>query len=454
MKKIFSFFAAALLSVSMFATPEKVPAVADLASSFDVANNVVWAVFFEEGAPVCNDIVLAGSYNEWSDNPENCIKFVALEGFEGWWAAEVEWVEGLQCKPLQLGQDGTFHGWDYQPGGADAWVNVGGEGAKEAQIETNGYGDEANVTLPEAGAYIYAISRFKNENIPCSVIVKHDYKIVLYAPVCEGQEFKPAIIGAAVGGWGSSIEMNEDLDEEMNTIYTYEIKGGEVGSEFKFRQAGIEDWSNQIQEFIAPEEEGAAGTWKDLGNLKLEDGEGDVIVLTFHFDDPEKYKWSLCGADDNEYDVLVTVIVPAGAPAAGIELIGDFCNWEEAPVLMTAGENNSYSATVKAKAAQKFKFREAGTWDNEILQWVAGEGEGEGEWKAFADFIFGEKWNEADHSVSLDFSDAAKFAWKVPAGIEDLVIVAGEKAQKVMIDGHVYIIRENAIYNVVGAQVR
>ncbi len=50
-------------------------------------------------------------------------------------------------------------------------------------------------------------------------------------------------------------------------------------------------------------------------------------------------------------------------------------------------------------------------------------------------------------------SDPAKYRWSVAEqGIENVVLT--EKAQKVVVDGVLYIVRDNKMFNVQGTQVR
>jgi hypothetical protein len=57
--------------------------------------------------------------------------------------------------------------------------------------------------------------------------------------------------------------------------------------------------------------------------------------------------------------------------------------------------------------------------------------------------------------INLDYSNANNYKWKVPGeatGIENVVLT--EKAQKVVVNGVLYIVRDNKMFNVQGTQVR
>lgn len=444
MKKIYAFFAAALLSVSMFAAPEKVPTVADLAASYDVAKDVVLCVYFDE--QVCNDVVFAGNYNCWATTDLN--KFQPLEGFEGWYVTSVPF-QNYVCdpennpdgelpkgKPVQL-KDGNFS-WDFQSGDVDAWINLNVEGSKAANV-TAGFSGESDEEYPEAGAYIYEIAYFKNHNTPCVFVPTHKYTIKLYAPACG--DFKPALSGN-FNEWATPpTPMNEELDDDFNTVYTYVIED-EEGHEFKFREVNDDaNWSNQLQYL---NEEGA---WANFDNIALPAASADT-TLVFDYSDGTKYRFGLCGADDNEYSVAVSVKLPAGAPAAGVEILGSFSDWEANPVKLEAGADNAFTATVTAKESDEFKVREAGTWDNQIVFVESGE--------ALPNMRFGDLWVDAEggKALNLDFSNPEIYTWTVTSGIENISFEAIEGVRKVVIDGHLYIQKGEAIYNVMGGQVR
>ena len=226
------------------------PSVADLANEYDVENNVVLCVYFE--SEICDELVIAGSYNGWAtDDVASMIHMEELEGFAGWYVAEIPYEEGVQAKPIQL-QDGAFS-WDFQTGDPASWEYKDG---LEMNIEA-GYEGEANIGYPSAGAYIYVSKYFKNHKSPCVVAVYHDYTVTLLAPDCGGYE--PAIIGS-FNGWSAGVEMNLQADGS----YKYTFNDCE-GHEFKFKALGDTDWSNQIQLY-----NDTADTWYDNPNLILD----------------------------------------------------------------------------------------------------------------------------------------------------------------------------------------
>ena len=439
MKKFYAIVAAALMSASMFAT---VPTATDLANAnYDVTNNVVLCVNFVEDAKVCNDIYFCGTPNNWAESFDGCPKFKALAGFDGWYAAEATYVAGFQAKPIQAKSDGSFS-WDFQTGDPGAWAHMGG---LEATIE-NGFDNEANVSFGAAGAYIYEVSYWKKHKTPCTVAVKHKYTVKLYAPECTIADYEPAAIGD-FNNWAEGAEMAADLDDNFETFYKIVIED-EEGHELKFRQKGISDWSNQLQ-YLDGEE------WKDCGNVELPAATQDTTIV-IDYSDTEKFRWTKCDMTPEEA-VLVILKAPVGAPAE-IEVIGEFDDWGGTPMLNIQG--NEFQAAIAAKPAQKFKFR-SGIGEDGDAKWANGQPEkynADGaKWEQI-ELKFKDVWEEGEGDmagtkvVNLDFSDPAVYRWSAAQGIEDIVLT--EKAQKVMVDGVLYIVRDNKMFNVQGAQVR
>ena len=122
--------------------------------------------------------------------------------------------------------------------------------------------------------------------------------------------------------------------------------------------------------------------------------------------------------DVQEERVIVAVNVPEGAPEAGVEVIGSFDGWTG--VSMELLETGWYVAfDIKATAKDEFKFREAGTWENEI-QYYDEEND---MWYAFGNFKFGDLWTDESYQgesvkmIELDFSDPEHFRWRIEGEI-------------------------------------
>ncbi len=269
MKKLSMIALALIAAISGFAAPDKTPTKADLADYYQ-AGQLCVCVYFEE--QVCNDIVFAGTYNNWVITPADMAKFEKVENFDGWYVVAVtDASEDIQGKPVQLQSDGTF-AWDYQTGDVDSWTLISGTVTISA-----GYGGEADLKGYSTAEPVIMISKyFKNHNSPCVEVIKHDYTVNLKAPICadaEGNYFAPAIIGS-FNAWGEGVAM--ELNEET-MIYSYKFNDKE-GGEFKFKALGDTDWTNQIQ-ILGKNAETGEDEWQDNPNITL--GATEVIDIDY-----------------------------------------------------------------------------------------------------------------------------------------------------------------------------
>ena len=170
---------------------------------------------------------------------------------------------------------------------------------------------------------------------------------------------------------------------------------------------------------------------------------GAETNLVFDLGDPEKYLWNNCEKpevyEEKEFDYAITV---ANAPTCGeavLAIVGGFeaCGWTVANAV--AVENGA--AALHAKNTDEFKFldKSTGDWSNEV--------------QGFAQTTF-HKADLADGTedgkIAIDLAEA-QFA-ACAEGIEDVVLT--EKAHKVVVDGVLYIVRDNKMYNAQGTQVR
>lgn len=437
MKKFYAFFAAALMSISLYAAA---PTAAEIAAAYDITNNVVFVIEFIEDAEVCNDIRFVGTPNNWgkgdvegaSESWDNCEKFAPVEGHEGWFAAELAYSDGFQGKPLQEPTDRSWT-WDYQCGDKDAWVHVDG---LELEL-TDGYAGECNIAAKAPGAYIYQLKYWKNHKIPCAPVVKHNYTIKLYAPdACS--DMKPAIVGD-FNGWKEGVAMSEGLDDDFNTVYTYSFEDQE-GHGFKIKDVADTDWSNEMQYYVPyDEDQDVAAYWTNFQNYEL--GSEETIVLDYS--DNNLYRFAKCNGEEpieeKEFDYTINV---ANAPVCGeavLAIVGSYaaCNWKAENAV--AVENGA--AALHAKNTDEFKFldKSTGDYSNEV--------------KGFDQTTF-HKADLADGTedgvIAIDLAEA-QFA-ACAQGIENITLT--ENAQKVVVDGVLYIVRDNKMFNVQGTQVR
>ena len=443
MKKIYAFLAAALMSISVFAAPETVPTKSNLTDAgYNPDANVVLCMYFDV---LCNPVILVGNYHgkespdNWNLDSEKNLIFKELTGYEGWFVVEFPWTDeyDLYAKPIQLKDDKAS--WDFQSGDPKAWVPMDGSDIAEINLEN---GNESSVKYPAAGAYIYELKYWKAEKSPCVVIPKCNYTIYLFDPQCEGSDFKPAIIGD-FSGW-SNVPMSETTFEG-DLAYMYKFTD-EADHKIKFREVTDTDWSNQIQK------KNAGGGWENLPDYFLPAvHEGTDTTLIFEYWDTDTFKYTLCGM--TFYAVAITAMLPEGAPAAGVEVVGNFKDgsWDAGVAMTFDEEAGAYTATISAVESSEFKIRELGTWSNQLMynngtEWVYPEN-----WKV------GEEWEDRDdaaHTAAINLDLVEDYKWEHPApqGIENIKLT--EDAHKVVVDGVLYIVRDNKLFNVQGAQVR
>lgn len=257
--------------------PAEDPTAEDLADYEEDGSFVVCINFAEQ---VCNDVVFIGSYCGWdASNVDALLRFEELEGFDGWYYVVVPVTvneetgeEASEGKPVQLAADGSFS-WDYQTGDVDSWELISGS----VEISA-GYGGESDLkNWTSAEPTILKSLYFKNHNSPCVEVVEYEYTISVKVPECGGYE--PAIIGD-FNGWAEGVAMDLQADGSYQAVIT-----SSPNKAFKFRDASITDWSNQIQ-VLATNAEGVE-EWKDADNSLLTE-ETNVVV------DYSNGKWTLC----------------------------------------------------------------------------------------------------------------------------------------------------------------
>ena len=450
MKKLFAFVAAALFSVATFASREAVPSDADLAA---YATKTYTMCIYNDGA--CNDIVLNGTFTaptlgaNWSTSVEDLLKFVAVDGFEGWYV--VSWNDttgaaeadgGVQAKPIQLDGSGLFN-WDYQLG-PDAELIRG-----TADTLSANNGTEVDIKNIQPGIVVIDVKSWKNN--PCTAIY-HVYNITVISPDCNEDDFVVPAISGGFNGWAQeALTLNELKTAERQqqnlpgAVFEYSVKAAE-GSEFKFRSAEEwgKDWTNELKEYDA--ENDAWNKFNGGNNLVL----GEETDLVFDLGDPAKYSWTNCEKpevyEEKEFDYTINV---TNAPVCGeavLAIVGSYaaCNWKAENAV--AVENGA--AALHAKNTDEFKFLDKSKvldedpendWSNEV--------------KGFDQTTF-HKADLADGTedgvIAIDLAEA-QFA-ACAQGIENITLT--ENAQKVVVDGVLYIVRDNKMFNVQGTQVR
>ncbi len=457
MKKFYAFLAAALMSVSVFAAKDVVPSDAVLANYYEQGN--VCVCIYVPGDMACYDIVLVGSFHadekkSWITTPVSDLpKFEPVENYDGWYVAsftpeaEPDASKGIQAKPVMLDVDGNFN-WSYQVGAATAirgGVQVV-QGAYAGEIDLINYGADAPNVL--------SVEAWKSN--PCTAIY-HNYKVIVISDGCDGYAV-PFIIGD-MNSWAfEQMQLDEDLTLANDApTYTYYKKMAE-NTKYQI-VSGLVDDNGEIVE---------APAWSDIAYMqKLVDemwvripGEEGDNQLTHENAEivwdlrAEDLRWARCAPPEDPEYVVMWVNLPANAPEA-VEIIGTFDDW--AGTAMEKLETGWYFVELEAKPSQFFKFRGAGSWDHEIEAWRSDNDE----WTTIGDneLVFSKLWQDSSYKgtdckeIELDLSDPEGYRWSgAEEGIENVVLT--EKAHKVVVDGVIYIVRDNKLFNLQGAQVR
>ena len=452
MKKFYAFVAAALMSVSLFA---QAPSQSDIASYAKDGHYV--ACFGTPEDATCNDIVWVGEYNSWNLQDEDIIVCEELAAFPGWYVAVVPVVEGKNNdgKPVQINECGKRN-WDWQCGTVEAVAGTVEIKPNGAECDLKGW----SVTDPG----IVKVTAWKNGVNPCTATCQtFTMTVRVYPPYCEdNEELEPTLKGS----W------NWDADaitmEFKGSYFEAAIPDVPLNVNFKFNNDAAGSWDNQF-EYRIPEDEDndIPEKWVQFNNFNLdpEDAQAKFYTregntLIFDFSDTDNFRYASCGAEpvvpEEPEQVVVGFQLPDPVPAAGVEIIGTFDGWKGTALELSQG---MYMGLVEAKPSDYFKIREAGTWSNELL---IADAEAESGWRTIGDgeLVFGELWQDgADVDASLAglkviALNLSSLKWSVDPsqGIENIVLT--EKAQKVMVDGVLYIVRDNKMFNVTGTQVR
>ena len=457
MKKFYAFLAAALMSVSVFAAKDDVPSDAVLANYYEQGN--VCVCIYVPGDMACYDIVLVGSFHadenkSWITTPvADLPHFEPVENYDGWYVAsfvpeaEPDAEKGMQAKPVMLDVDGNFN-WSYQVGAATAirgGVQVV-QGAYAGEIDLINYGADAPNVL--------SVEAWKSN--PCTAIY-HNYKVIVISDGCDGYAV-PFIIGD-MNSWAfDQMQLDEDLTLANDApTYTYYKKMAE-NTKYQI-VSGLVDDNGDIVE---------APAWSDIAYMQKlvdevwaripgEDGDNQLthenaeIVWDLRAED---LRWARCAPPEPaEYTVFSVNLPTENAPEA-VEIICTFDDW--AGTAMEKLETGWFFVELEAKASQYFKFRGAGSWDQELEVYTEND-----EWVKIGDnqLVFGQLWQDDTYKgtpckwIELDLSDPNMYRWAVAEqGIENVVLT--EKARKVVVDGVIYIVRDNKLFNLQGAQVR
>jgi hypothetical protein len=298
---------------------------------------------------------------------------------------------------------------------------------------------------------VFTVDAWKQN--PCTAIY-HNYKITVISDGCGGYVV-PFIVGSMTG-WAFTqmqLDMEASIANEAPTYY-YAFKAAE-GSQYQL-VSGLMGETGEIETQPA---------WADDAYLQKnvdgqwvrypgEDGDNTLtheeanIVYDLRAED---LRWARCDDSPLEH-VVLWVNLPAENCPEAVEIIGGFDAWQG--TALEKLDNGWFFAQIEAKQGMFFKFRGAGSWDHELELYNAEEDV----WATIADgqLTFGQLWQEDTYkgtpcmSIELDLSAGRWTGYD--QGIENVVLT--EKAQKVVVDGVLYIVRDNKMFNVQGTQVR
>ncbi len=442
MKKIFSFVAAALMSVSMFASLEIAPDDATLNGYKGEGENLVVAIYVDD-AIKCGEIVWIGTCNGWNDKDVSTMPlFKAVEGFAGWYVAcatDTTADGAIQGKPVHL--NGSSFSWDYQigkPEGDIQSVVIRGT-AKVYEGNTN----EIDIKDISAGTpLLLNVASWKNN--PCTVVYK-DYKITMIAPDCNEEDYITPAISGGFNNWAQqAMTMDELATAERQqaglpgAVYKVTANAA-VGSEYKFRSSEEwgKDWSNELKEWDAEAED-----WKGFnGGANFQFGEETEI--TYDLSDPEKYTWTNCDKPVGPQDYDIYLKAPAMCQDITPAIVGSATpgGWDAGTEMTWVSENTWY---IKLEAAQgDYKFYDLNMgWENEIQMFNPETGE----WSGTPNLTLAD-----ETTITIDYSDAATYRWKI-CGATDIeeVKAAIKNDGKYFINGTLYIKKGDKLVNVLG----
>ena len=447
MKKFYAIIAAALMSVSVFASKDVVPSDAVLADYYEPGQ--VCVCIFVPADMACNDIVLTGSFNGWTIDPSACISMENVEGYDGWYVAaydpeaEPDPEKGLQAKPIMKAGDGSIS-WNYQVlevtplrGSVEVVAGFSGE------IDLIHYGTD----VPN----VFTVEAWKQN--PCTAVY-HNYTVAVINEGCDG--FVVPFIAGAFTGWGFQM-MTVDVEKSIELGAAYFYHSFKATEEDGFQLlSGLMDAEGQL--VVEPAwtdmaylQENIDGDWSRINggnNIIL----GEQIVHEFDLRKTEELRWARCAEIiSHNYKITAKLPVCEGAPAS-VQIRGGWAEgtWSNGVVMTPADAAGEYFVEIEAAEGTEFKFCQ--------------DAEGDAGW-ANQIQVYNEEiddWNEAgneklgkEENVVIKYNDG-KHKWvecaEAPEGIENVTL--SENAQKVIVDGNLYIVRDGKMFNAQGAQVR
>lgn len=257
------------------------------------AGNVTFVIQIPENSE-CNGVAFKGTLDgaAWTGanqylgengpaSADDCIKFEAIDGSKKWfkatyklgaeaWGDDAILLAGKIC--LIYTDDGSWQGqavnWEYNEEYTTADVSTSGDG----NIQVHGSG----LVYVKVGGW---------QTSEC--VAPSDYKITVLVPAfCDG-EFDIELIGSFCG-W--SDDATVALVKVEGQKYQATINAT-PNAEWKVRGKG--GWDKEIQGYVEAEDK-----WVGVANNVL----GEDKEVTMDYSDAEKYRWNVCGDDEEGGD--------------------------------------------------------------------------------------------------------------------------------------------------------
>ncbi len=441
MKKFFAFMAAAIVSVSAFASREEVPSDAVLQSYYE--SGQVCVCIFIPADMACYDVVFTGTYNSWAEDVASCTKFEAVDGYDGWYVVAInDENTDIEGKPVMLDADGAFN-WAYQAGAAEkirGAVTVV-EGKYPGEIDLKTYGKDA--------PNVYAVTAWKSN--PCTAVY-HNYTIAVINSSCN-----PYAVPFVVGGMNSwtftqmTVNVDSTLKYQPNGYYEYKFKAAEE-TEYQIVN-GVMDatgeivtepaWSDDSYIFVNTD-----GEWArvDDGNNKKTGADAEIV---FDLRDANTYLWGRCIArESHTYTINITIPTCAEVHPA---ISGGFNAWGRDTMTLVSG--STYTVQVTAEEGTEYgvtSITAGSSWETWIEEYK--EVDGEMKWEGIGNMKF-----DTEEEINLDFSDASKYRWSLCAETAvDNVVVNPASATKYFdaAKGQFIIIKGDERYSVLGTKLQ
>ena len=241
------------------------------------AVTIVWnAVGFVPCITDGSQLVFAGDYNGYNTNPEEMVKFQAIEGYEGWWKAVITPADAsltpvLAGKPCALYLDGTFpSSWDHQ------WLNVEAGACEvidgDATLEVE-YEVESKLIVNSNSSVVYVRSYgFKTD--PCVKPETFTVSLKATAPALAD-----SIIVYAVGSFNGWATDATPMTLE-NGVWTATLEDVVMGAEYKY--VANASWDNEELQATAEGAdcaEGLAGN-RVVNDVEIVDAIGNFKGVT------------------------------------------------------------------------------------------------------------------------------------------------------------------------------